>query len=97
MLNVDMDLLEAQTAAERHGTAANWAALTAYQLPAWRYALVAALASGSLTVSAGGATRTFRSIAELQSALTSIDAEIGRTARSGPRIRTITVSSASGW
>ena len=77
--------------------ASDWAALTAAQLPSFRNALIVALGSGSLTVSAGGVSRSFRSIGEIKQALATVDAEIEKSRRSGPPVRTIRVSSDKGW
>ena len=48
---------------------------TAADLAAYREGLLKALGSGTLTVIAGGVTRTFRSVAEIQRALAALDRE----------------------
>ena len=83
--------------AEWSDAPADWAALTAARLPMLRDALVVALGSGSLVVSAAGVSRSFRSIAEIKSALATVDAEILKSQRSGQPVRTIRVASDKGW
>ena len=66
-------------------------------LQSYRDGLMKALGTGTLSVSAGGVSRSFRSVAELQSAINTIDAEIRKVSRGGPRISTIRVASDKGW
>ena len=88
----------AQNQANYSDDVADWAIATNRALGSLRDSLVRAIGSGALTISAGnGVSRTFRIVAELQSALATIDALIAKSTRSGPRISTIRVSSSSGW
>ncbi|MEI7608521.1 MAG: hypothetical protein WCJ64_14180 [Rhodospirillaceae bacterium] len=91
-------LLWARNEANFTDSVADWSIATNMALPSLRDALVRAIGSGALTISTGnGVSRTFRSVAELQSALSTINALIAKSSRSGPRISTLRVSSSSGW
>ncbi|MBI1207634.1 MAG: hypothetical protein GC191_10150 [Azospirillum sp.] len=63
-------------------------------LNAYRDGLLKAIGTGSLSVTAGGIARTFRSISELRAALATIDREIASV--NSARVRVIRVSSSKG-
>ena len=90
-------LRNARTNAAFYDDLAQWATASNLALGELRDSLIRAIGSGSLSVSAGGVSRTFRSVAELQSALSTIDTLIRKSTRSGPRVSTIRITSSSGW
>ncbi len=72
-------------------------ATTLTDLQSYRDGLIKALGTGTLSVSAGGVSRSFRSVAELQQAISTIDAEMRKVSRGSTRISTIRVASDKGW
>ena len=67
-------------------------------LTASKDALLKALGNGTLTVSAAGVTRTFRSIAEIQQAIAAVDAQIRAAGGGAPRISQVQINSGPrGW
>ena len=78
-------------------TPENWAAATAATLPQLRDALVRALGSGVLAVSAGGVSKTYRSVADLQAAIRAIDYQLEAIGEAQPKARFIRINAARGW
>ena len=67
-------------------------------LTAWRDALLGALATGALSVTGGGISTTFRSIADLEAALARVDREIRAAGGGARRITSIEIVTPSrGW
>jgi len=65
------------------------------ELQDMRAALVKGLGSPTLTVTAGGVSRQFRSVAEIRSAIATIDQEI-KSAGGGQRVSLIRINSSKG-
>lgn len=68
------------------------------QLRTQREALVRSMGSGTLSVSAGGVSRTYRSIGELQQALAAINAQLVAAGGGGAqKVRKIRINAARRW
>ena len=71
----------------------DWQAATVAALWERRDAIIRALGSAQLTIRIGDHSEQFRSIAELQSALVTIEAQIRKGASIAPRVSSVTVLS----
>ena len=70
---------------------------TETDLRAMREGLFKALGNGTLSVSAGGVTRTFRSVAELQAAIRAVDSELDEIGSGPVKTRFLKINAARGW